>query len=501
MLRTTRTLLYLFFVASFLLAVPARAASRSTLTDTETLTRQLLATGLPLVVVDTDDGTDPPFTKVLTPPEGCWGNGVTNTTKKNGRILLIQQSDTLYDSGAFEKGKSGMKIHVRGNSSNYYAVYPSYKVKLQKKFDLLQRGDSIYRDKDWVLLGEMSSLTLKFFIGTAVGRLVGLDYEPRGFFVNLLLNGKYAGIYILAENVKRAPTRCDVEKDGFIIENDSYYWNGDDPYFQGKYLNKGVGYTYKYPDEDDATPEQYAYIAERINEFEDALYNDFDISSYIDISSFASWLIGHDLLGTYDAAGSNMFITKRDAADSPLCMGPMWDFDSAFRCSDSYAIIHHANYFYYQKLFTRPAFLRAYKERWEAIKDTVETYMQHEVDSLVTAQGEAVNKSRILFNQYFYQSYPNVESNVQESEQWFSNRVAFLDSLISASYTSGINKVVTDPVSTSVTVYDVFGRMQGIYPLSKEGSDWRHNCPKGVYVVRYLNKCEETVRTEKVIVK
>lgn len=127
--------------------------------------------------------------------------------------------------------------------------------------------------------------------------------------------------------------------------------------------------------------------------------------------------------------------------------------------------------------------------------------MRHVVDSLVTAQGEAVNKSRILFNQYFHQSYPNVESNVQESEQWFSNRVVLLDSLISASYTSGIKKVATDPVPTSVTVYDTFGRLQGIYPLSKEGNDWRHNCPKGVYVVRYLNKCGETVRTEKVIVK
>ena len=92
-----------------------------------------------------------------------------------------------------------------------------------------------------------------------------------------------------------------------------------------------------------------------MEDFEEALYSGGDIGAYIDLTSFARWILIHDLLGTDDAAGSNRFLYKNDleAGDplsSKLMMGTLWDFDSSFR-SDGWSYLHTTDWFYYPLLF------------------------------------------------------------------------------------------------------------------------------------------------------
>ena len=62
-------------------------------------------------------------------------------------------------------------------------------------------------------------------------------------------------------------------------------------------------YTFKYPDPDEITADQYSYVQESISSVEKSLYNG-TYDNFMDVESFARWLLAHDILGSHDAAGS-----------------------------------------------------------------------------------------------------------------------------------------------------------------------------------------------------
>lgn len=117
-----------------------------------------------------------------------------------------------------------MKIRLRGNSSSTGVKKP-YKIKLNKKTDLLFRGISKYKDNDWVLQRVSHRYLAKAFTGLKIGELVGLGWEPKWEYVNVVLNGKYKGDYLLLESVEREKGRVDIDKTGYLIEDDAYWWN------------------------------------------------------------------------------------------------------------------------------------------------------------------------------------------------------------------------------------------------------------------------------------
>lgn len=112
---------------------------------------------------------------------------------------------------------------MRGNTSAYYEN-PPYKVKLQAKSDLLQRGSSVFNNKHWALLNQLTTRDFKSIIGPEVSRLCGLGWKPASRYVNLVLNGRYRGLYLLSETVKEGPSRCNISASGYIMECDPYWW-------------------------------------------------------------------------------------------------------------------------------------------------------------------------------------------------------------------------------------------------------------------------------------
>ena len=138
---------------------------------------QLKATGLPLVTITTVNNEWPTCEEVDSVPEGCMGNAITNATKVPGRIVITLGDSLLYDSGEYAEKVSGMKVKIRGNSSAY-RTYPSYKIKLQKKANLL-KGLGCKKDKEWALLNSNSSANLRTVMGKQIGLLCGIAWEPQ----------------------------------------------------------------------------------------------------------------------------------------------------------------------------------------------------------------------------------------------------------------------------------------------------------------------------------
>ena len=214
----------------------------------ETILQNILSLGLPVVNINTVDG-EMPTCDILEHPDGCMGQAITNMNKVRGRLQILLGEDTLYDSGEYQKDSTGITIRVRGNSSAWQDKKP-YKIKLQKKADLLLRGeDEKYCDKEWLLIKD-ERVTLNTVIGVKVNELMSMQWTPAYQIVNLILNGDYRGVYLLIESVKRN-NRCrlDVDKQtGYVFEYDPYWWN-EDVYLE-TYFTRSLDakFTFKEPD-------------------------------------------------------------------------------------------------------------------------------------------------------------------------------------------------------------------------------------------------------------
>ena len=391
---------------------------------------------LPMIEVTTLGGEEPTCAYRSAPP-GESGAGIYDATKVPGRLVMTSGTETLYDSGEYEKSESGITIKIRGNTSAYSAKKP-YKIKLQKKEDLLSpingRSDKEYKDKDWILLKDGTSLNT--FVGMTVADIAGTEWTPEFAFVNLVVNDNYRGIYLLIESISQSDGRIDVNKDtGYIIERDAYWWNEEmegNPIFK---TGQNKGYTFKHPDEDDISEAQIEYIRDYMNNVEDAIA-DGTYDDLIETETFARWLLIHDLLGTWDSHGSNVYIAKTDNTDgSKIRMPTPWDFDSNYRMENAWANIHNDNYFFYMEPLLASAnteFLASYKAQWADVKGSVQRELSAELSALQARQGSAINASRRLDAARWGGTYTSVEANISTAEQWFAARIPWLEKNIKA---------------------------------------------------------------------
>lgn len=425
---------------------------------------ELLATGLTLVQIETVDGVEPTCDMVQA-PEGCWGTGTTNKTKVPARMTLQRGETVLYDSGDYQADISGLQISIRGNSSAHTDKKP-YKLKLQKKADLLLRGDKTYTDKQWLLLRDEDARSLKTLVGFKVGELVGQQWTPQFEYVNLMLNGDYKGVYMFAEAVREGARRLDVDKtSGYIIEYDAYWWNEDLCLAEGRwYQYAPMRYTFKFPDTDDITPEQTDYIQQRVDAMEQAV-DEGTYDQQIDVASFATWLLAHDILGTSDNGGSNIFLTLHDNGEgSKFRMGNLWDMDTIERMKDAWAPVHIMWGFYFSHFFssTNLSFMAAYKQKWDELSPVLVGTMKAFLDEFAaSAEGKALDESLQMDAKRWNYTPKDFSAIMEGHKQWFASRKTWLDENVAvqcAPLMTGLPADISKKTGTSGRVFDLGGR-------------------------------------------
>lgn len=455
----------------------------------------LLAIDMPLVVVETDSGQDPRCDLVMAPP-GCAGASVINNYYENGRLWIIHRGDTLYDSGAYKKNRSGMSIKIRGNMSSFRDVTrPSYKFKLQKKTGLFDKevgsfGNEWYGE-DFILINYTSSKDFRNHVGRHIAKVIGFQWEPASRFVNVVLNGDYSGLYILSEPVDRRPDHVDVEADGFILEDDAYWWNADGYVIHTPKLALPMAYTFKYPDDEDISEGYVESVKKYLVEVENAIYGGQDLSGVIDLRSFVNWLLAHDVLGTWDALGANIYLYKKDwSPQSLLQMGPLWDFDSAFNVEDVWCTMHNRSEgsFFYNELLKREDFVEMYQKRWEEVGASLYDEAMRVADSLLVNHGEAINQSRRLYSEIWLDgNYVTAEENHLQVEQWFRQRIPWMGNAV---------KKIRFP--SSVHIYDMKGALVDVKDVINDtDEEMLTDYIRQVYILRFMDQYGKLLRVEK----
>ena len=371
--------------------------------------------GMRLLNIRTEDGLDPTYQTL--PTNGWWGRTITDNQDKPGELCITSGDDIVY--------ASRVKIRVRGNTSAYTPKKP-YKLTFDNGVNLTD-SDECTAAREWILL---KCENLNTFVGYQVASLLQEGFIPAAQMVNLILNGDWKGSYILIESVKEGMVRDDLSQEGYLIENDAYWWN-EKISFHTEHQPYQMGYTFQSPNKKELTQQQIDAIAAWMELLEAWIYNaDPSWKDCIDIPSFVNWLLVHDILGTVDSAGSNLYLLyEPSAAKNGLRMGTAWDFDANYGAKGQWSDIHSGDVSYFPQLMQDADFRAAYYARWNEISAELLPRIEKFLDT-VRENALPIQESWTLDSARWETSHPTAEQEAERIEQWFEQRTQWMERII-----------------------------------------------------------------------
>ena len=318
-------------------------------------------TGLPVVYMNTESGYD------IT----------SKTTFVNGNVT-IEGTDEL-------PGLPTAKCRIRGRGNTTWE-WPKKPYLIA--FDEQQGVFGMHKHKRWVLLANFMDRTLmRNMVSMKVASfMTHLAWTPHSVPVELVLNGKHRGTYLLIEQVRVDKDRVNISKtDGYLFELDFHYDNPVqwiDPHGTCWGMGNGIPFGIKYPDSDEITAQQKAYAKSYISEVASVVYGDGfadpenGYAKYLDVDSFIDYWIVFEVMTNHELNNPGSVFFHKDK-DGLLTAGPVWDFDwgvlsfntspqgkTGLVCGDA---------IWYSRLFKDPAFKARVKARFQELLPQLET--------------------------------------------------------------------------------------------------------------------------------
>lgn len=245
-------------------------------------------------------------------------------------------------------------------------------------FDSRQSVLGMPKHKRWVLLANFMDRTLmRNLVSMKVSSMMtGLAWTPRCVPVELILNGKHKGSYLLIEQVRVDKNRVNIsETDGLLYELDFHY---DNPV---QWKDHDIPFAVKYPDEDDITAEQISRAKSVISEASNVIYgNSFTdpengYAKYLDVDSFIDYWIVYEVMCNHELGNPGSVYFHKDV-NGKLTAGPCWDFDwgvLSFYTSNGANGLVNGKAIWYERLFQDPAFKTKVKNRFTEMLPQLQT--------------------------------------------------------------------------------------------------------------------------------
>lgn len=426
------------------------------------------SSNLPIVIITTNNGEQIPDEPKITAQMKIIDNGP-------GQTNYVNDIPNGYD------GFIG--IERRGSSSQDLSDKKPYAVETRdaagENLDVPLLG--MLPENDWVFMAPFNDKSLvRDALTFELARRI-MPWAPHTRFVEIVLNGNYQGIYLVAESIKQDQNRLDIAKlteadisgdeltGGYIIKFDKSTganndgWVSPYPPLAGSWQN--TYYQFHDPKPDEIQQPQRKYIEDWTTNFENVMaspqYADTTdgYPKFIDVQSFIDFVIINEMTKNVDAYRLSTFLYKdKDSKDTRLHAGPVWDFNismgNANYCGgDSYQdwamdfnslcpqdgwVIH----FWWNRLWNDPAFRERFYSRWVELRSELFTddAVVGILDSLVSVvqQAQVRNWQRwpvldewIWPNVFCCGTYPQhvnyLENWLRDRMDWMDGEIAILD--------------------------------------------------------------------------
>lgn len=407
---------------------------------------EFASSNLPIVVLTTDGTPIPDEPKV---------------PAQMGIIRTEGQRNFLTDP--FTDYHGPITIELRGNSSLDY---------LQKQYlfkTVHESGDEVNvslmdfpSEHEWILYAPYADKslirnTITYEIAREMGR-----YASRTRFCELVIDGRYEGVYALQESIKRDRNRVNIGKmtpddevgdavtGGYILSIDHSVkpW---DKGFAATFDHTGYfTYWFVYPTSKKITPVQEDYIRTFIGTFDDAMRRpDFfhptrGYQSMIDADSFVDYILINELANNVDGYTASLHLHKdRNSRGGKLKAGPVWDFNIAYgnawfnggTWTSGWRIHMGRIPYWWRVLLTDTAFVNRLQNRWYSLRQSTlsDARINSRIDSLALHLDEAKDRHFqrwLLLGQYVWPNAFAGETYVEEIDYlktWLRDRLAWID--------------------------------------------------------------------------
>jgi CotH kinase protein len=255
-----------------------------------------------------------------------------------------------------------IEIETRGQSSQRFPKQ-SYAVELADDTALLGMPE----DDDWVLYGPYNDKTLmRNVVAYRTARAIG-RYAARTRFVNLRLNGRRHGVYVLMERLELGDDR--VQGDALYEFTFPFQAQSKDPSFRTPVKRRPI--VWEDPERGDLSRARAERLARPVRAAERALYGRGSWRRRIDEASAVDFVLLNELFKNEDGFHASTYMALH--GDGKLRLGPIWDFDIAMGNSD-YGPSRRlpgwtlARRDWAEKLFDDRRFMRRFAQRWRALR-------------------------------------------------------------------------------------------------------------------------------------
>ena len=245
--------------------------------------------------------------------------------EESGEINLYNADGEIDYKGSLEA------INGRGNNTWESFDKKPYSIKLTNEADLLGLGKA----QKWILLANADDPSnMRNKIVYEFAEQIGLEYSPDTGWVDLYLNGEYAGLYLLSERNEIHNERVNIsETDSFLVSLE----REDRLEAQGySYIttNQKQDLRIHYPANPKA--DELLKLTDFWQSVENAIISEDGIDSktgkswdeLIDLESWTRKYLVEEIFGSGDACYiSQFFYCDFSAASAKIKAGPVWDFD------------------------------------------------------------------------------------------------------------------------------------------------------------------------------
>lgn len=278
------------------------------------------------------------------------------------------------------------------------------------------------KNKRWILIANYRDRSfMRNVAALYLSELFELDWTPHGEFVDLVLNGKYKGLYWFGETVRVGEDRVNISDGDEDIENEDdkdYLLEAEESsesVLSFKTTLRGMTYTIQNDDYMFGKGEQLSTggkgrierLSSKINVLEQLLYPDFTegmntnecsapneaYTSMLEIDSWIKFWLVNEIMDNKKLETPESCYFTFESEKYSFKAGPVWDFETASVYQRSSCKLQ--NTLYYDALFKSPAFIARTKELWKTYSGKMK--VDSEIESMRSTLSTAAKYDSMLW--------------------------------------------------------------------------------------------------------
>lgn len=330
------------------------------------------------------------------------------------------------------------KVRYRGGSTAAYQK-KSYRVKLEKDIDFGLLGMKV--SKTWILDSLVTdSSCLRTKIASDIWNVINEDLDEKKYanlnakYIELYVNGEYAGLYLLKETVDEDLLNLDRDK-GVLLKGVN--WNKIDFDNYDKVKDELFGpFEIKYPDNPKDYPQAWKNILDKLKQYYSG-YTSYDVMEKTfykeNIVNHKIFLLITQALDNYEY--KNIYYSIVDNNEETKVVLTPWDLDLTFGMLWDNETFNYTEQYDRIEEIVEPFGIvsdektaQCYKERWEFLSETV--LSKENINDMIDKQYNYLNKADALKRENDKHKHTNLLEEKEEIKNWYSNRFEVIDRYI-----------------------------------------------------------------------